>query len=303
VLAAPVLAAIVLAAMLLAGCAGADSGRRDSAAGCTAIATRAARGQVTLTGVPRPCRGLGPYQLSRTVKLAVSDVARPGTKSRRRHLVIQAYGRLAVLTTAADREAAAQRAARARRRAASPHGAPAQAAPRLRVPARVAALVAWLLAAASGAWLAFRCRAGQPRRPLPPVLLAHLGFALAGLAAWAAYLLTGRIALAWAALAALLPVAGLGLATLILSIPDPAPGPAPAPPPGRRPEPTRSDALAAAPAAAPTATRLAAGTGTRAARRPGRASPPVLLIAAHGALATITILLALLGAVAAVAAR
>ena len=171
VLAVAGLMAVGLTAAGLAGCAagpggGARGGGRASAAGCTTIAARAARGQVTLTVVPVPCRGLGPAQLSRTVMIAVSDAAGHGTKAWRRHLAIQAYRRLAVLTTAAGREAVAQRAARARRRAAHPPAAPAPARPPLRIPAGVAALAAWLLAAASGGLLVLRrlARLGRDRR-------------------------------------------------------------------------------------------------------------------------------------------
>ena len=150
------------------------------------------------------------------------------------------------------------------------------------------------------------------------MLLAHLGFALAGLAVWSAYLLTGLAALAWAALLALLPVAGLGMATLILTIPDPnsgqpatsqpgsgpgsEPGPLPAlVPAGGASGPARADSARAGRARADgsaVTTREAAVPG-----KPRPARPPVLLIAAHGALATATILLALLGAVAAVASH
>jgi hypothetical protein len=262
--------------------------------------------------VPRPCRGLGPVALSQTVKVAVSDASGYGTKSRRRHLAIQAYRRLAVLSAAADRAAAAQRAARARRRAAHPAAPPARAAEPLRVPAGGAALAAWLLAAASGALLVVRRRARRPWRSLPPVLVAHLGCALTGLAVWAAYLATGWVPLAWVALGVLLPVAGLGMATLLLAIPDPRPDRSPGPVGAPRSRsaasdgsggisaPTRSTATAARPAATASAARPAV---IASARRPRPARPPVLLIALHGALATLTILAALLGAVAAVAAH
>lgn len=94
---------------------------------------------------------------------------------------------------------------------------------------------------------------------------SHAALATTGLVTWAGYLITHWTALAWAALGLLLPVAGLGIATLIDALPDPG-----------------SDATGEP------------GPGSRRAAR-----APVVVIVAHGALATGTLLLVLLGAVSA----
>ena len=303
-------AAVLLSAVVAAGCSPRSSSGHASRDDCTAIAIRAVRGQARLTGVPAQCRGLGPGLLDQIVRIAASEISTHGTKSQRRHLAIVAYRRLEVLTAAAEHEAAARAQARARRLASSPPVPPAPGPHRLSIPVGLAALISWVLAAASGGALVLRRRARRPRRPLQPVLVAHLSLALSGLAAWAAYLLTNWVALAWTALGVLLPVAGLGMATLILAIPDPGPDRVPLAAPGQPPSPTSpvSEGSRLADAAAArrptlsvrdrTATPSPAGSRPEGRRRASR--PPVLLIAAHGALATVTILLALLGALAAV---
>lgn len=80
-----------------------------------------------------------------------------------------------------------------------------------------AALVAWLVTAGGGSllftiWLQ---RGGMrqreaPGRIRPPLVLAHLGLAAAGLVLWLIYALTEEDALGWIALATLLAVAVLG---------------------------------------------------------------------------------------------
>ncbi len=287
----PALAALALA--LLTGCAAQAPARPRTAAGCAAFAISALGRHSAITRLPAPCRGLGPAGLSQAVTIAVAArAARQHDKARRRHLAAEARARLAFLIAAAARAAsvAARRAAQARR--AAPAG-PAAGPGGLHVPASWAALAAWLLAAGSGGelfrrWLVHRRRGtrggARPGGPPPAVILGHAGLAVAGLVTWACYLATGLEALAWAAAGALLPAAGLGMATLVLAIPGPDRSP-------RRPAP---QALPGGPAGR---------------RGPGRAAPgpaaaprgrmPALLIAAHGILATLAMLLALLAAIAA----
>ncbi len=112
--------------------------------------------------------------------------------------------------------------------------------------------------------------------PSRGMVFSHFGLAIGGLGAWIGYLLTRWAPVAWIALAILLPVAGLGMATLIQAIPDPDPAPG-------------GDPVRDPPALPSVAVR------TR--------KMPVVMIAAHGALATATLLLALLGSVAALGSR
>jgi hypothetical protein len=101
----------------------------------------------------------------------------------------------------------------------------------------VAALVTWLVTASGGlvlfaTWFArggartardsasvgaARSAAGAaglpvhaPTRLRPPLVLAHLGIAVAGLAVWVAYLVTDDDRLSWTAFVLLVPVALLG---------------------------------------------------------------------------------------------
>jgi hypothetical protein len=94
------------------------------------------------------------------------------------------------------------------------------------------------------------------------VVLAHVAFATTGLALWIAFAITSVAALAWAAVGVIFAVVGLGMATLIAGLPESGPD-----------QVIRS----------------------RAARL--RAEAPV--IATHGVLATVTIVVVILGAIAA----
>ena len=270
-----VIGGLILAAAA-AGCGGQAAGRPATATGCAAFAVDAIRAHVPVgsatpaSRLPGPCRGLGPAALSQAVRIAAGQLALHAGKARRRHLVGLARAHLANLIGAAQREAAA--AARAAARSGRPSrprtgSAAGPATSGWHIPVGVAALIAWLLTAGSGAVLVgkrlARRRGSVLRGRLPAVLVVHLGLAVGGLATWTGYLLSGWAPLAWAAVGILAPVAGLGMATLLLTIPDPSSGPGP-------------------------------GTRSRA---------PVVVIAGHGALATLTMLLALLGAVAAVVSR
>jgi manganese efflux pump family protein len=269
---------LVLAGLLLtvtaAGCDGQAAGGPATATGCAAYAVDAIRahepvGSATQASrLPAPCRGLGPAALSQAVRIAAGQFAQHAGKARRRHLTGLARAHLGYLIGAAQREATARAAARPGGPSRPGTGSSARPSPPgWHVPVGVAALVAWLLTAGSGAVLVARRlarrRGSGPGARLPAVLIVHLGLAVGGLAAWTGYLLTGWAPLAWTALGILAPVAGLGMATLLATIPDPISGPGPV-------------------------------ASSRA---------PVLVIAGHGVLATLTMLLALLGAVAAVVPR
>jgi hypothetical protein len=238
-------------------------------AGCTSAAAAVVRRHASLTSLPSACEGLRAGQLDRVVATVVTEAADHGRKVQRRHLAAAASARLAVLLKAAQRE----REAAARKR----HGQPSPGRPpALRaggpasgytIPVGLAALAAWLLTASAGAYLAFGWLArGDLRRSLtsgrwrsPPVILLHVGLAVTGLLTWIGFLASGWPPVAWVATALLLPVLGLGMATLLSAIPD-------------------ADA------------RPAVTGGSR---------PPVLVIVLHGGGATVTLLLALLAAIAA----
>ena len=146
----------------------------------------------------------------------------------------------------------------------------------------------------------------------------HAGLAATGLLVWVSFLVSGLTALAWVAACLLLPVAGLGMATLTLWSSGPRPGPAGPPRAGQgRPlVPTLTAAPSAAAGAVPPAAQAGpdqvAGVppGTAPGRQAsmtevpspsGRPRPPgllaVMLPIVHGLAATAAILLALLTAV------
>jgi hypothetical protein len=143
---------------------------------------------------------------------------------------------------------------------------------------RLGAMAAWLVTAIPGAylltaWLRSDRRRRPTRKPGVPSALpvGHAGLAIAGLCLWIAFTVTGAAALAWADVGLTWVIAGLGMATLLASIPEQRPG--------------------ASPEAAAAGTQAEMST----AAFPARA--PVVIIALHGALATLTILLVLLAAV------
>jgi len=124
------------------------------------------------------------------------------------------------------------------------------------------------------AWLASDARRRVSRRPVvrSALPLGHAGLAITGLLIWIAFMLTHTAALAWADVGLTWVIAGLGMATLLAA--------------GLEQQVIGTSPEAAAPGAV-------AETSTAA--FPARA--PVIIIALHGALATLTILLVLLTAV------
>lgn len=198
---------------------------------------RAIERHVTVTRVPAPCQGLSRAEINQAAAMAIHRVSGsvPKAVSRRRATAAAPY--LAHLITAPAAGQATPAGARAAP-AASGSG-PAASGPvgGKDLPMDLAALAAWLVTAGSGAYLLsrwvsrggrLRLRAARAARgagaPLaagspPAVLLGHFGLALGGLVLWLIYLVTGWPALAWAAVGVLLPVAGLGMATLVVGLP------------------------------------------------------------------------------------
>jgi hypothetical protein len=126
---------------------------------------------------------------------------------------------------------------------------------------RIAALVSWVVTALAGAYLLLGLRRrSQTRRSLPALAIGHAAAAIAGLGTWAAFASAGEQSLAWAAAILAFAAAGLGMAFLVGSAPHSS---ARLPQPGSGPGPRR-----------------------------------VLVIAAHGILAAVTMALVLYAAVA-----
>lgn len=133
----------------------------------------------------------------------------------------------------------------------------------------VAALIAWLVTAGGGfflfgTWLAkggMSRDEGESSRFPPALILGHAGFAAAGLLVWVGYLASDENqAIAWAALALLVPVALLGFTMFAKWIRD----------------------------------RQARAT---AGRQLAEQRFPVVVVGAHGLLAIITVVLVLLAAI------
>jgi hypothetical protein len=341
-----------LAALTVSGCGvGATGGAaarerpQASVSACIAYGVHAIEDHVTVTRTPAPCQGLSRAEVNQAVGTAVLRVTGEGPKVHRRKRAAEAAKYLYHLVTALPPAAASS---------AVPASSGSRSQPRSRdFSLNVAALVAWLVTAASGGyvlalWFAhggtLRRRPGTVGTGAPAwVIFGHFGLALAGLAAWAAYLITGWTALAWACVLVLLPVAGLGMAALAIGLPrrrsanvagsgrdgDGAPsrgraaaigaGPAgmagPAEPaaagiagavgPGGTAGPIGTLRLAGVTGQAE-AVEQAAALGQRASAAPGRAQSfrtrlTPLVIAAHGALATTTMLLVVLAALGAIA--
>jgi manganese efflux pump family protein len=163
---------------------------------------------------------------------------------------------------------------------------------------QIAALIAWLITAASGGYvLVHWLRAGGRLRrraatAVPPaVLLGHPALGLLGLVLWTVFVATGWVALAWVAAGVLAPVAGLGMAVLVIGLPSPRPAEGEAA--VTRAEPAEVEPVPAGTAG--TAVLVAPPAAPAPARSNGRA--PVLAIALHGLFATTLLLLVITAAV------
>jgi manganese efflux pump family protein len=269
---AAVAAAVALAGLAGAGCSHQSAALRGSVESCIQFGIEAIRHHTTVTSLPPACRGLTRAQVNFAVGSALHSAAIGARgKARQRERIGKASHFLERLVTAVPQQ-----------RSQPPVPAPpAQQASRAAL--GLIAACTWLITAGLGVWMMARwiarrrrrrAPAGQPRR-LPALNLAHLGLATTGLLAWSAYLATGVTGVAWAACALLLPVAGLGLTLVFL-------------PPSQSPA-----------QSAPTAQAVPRGTAAvPAADDPPRARhPPILVLSAHIAFATATILLAFLTAI------
>ena len=279
-LAATALAATALAATALAaGCsAGPPAASRGSVAACYSFAAQALARRTTVTTVPPACRGLSHEQINLAVDRAIRAAVGPHRKVVARRLAHREAAYLSHLVTVVPP-----------RGIAAPVTAPSP--PSAGSPLRLAALGAWIVTVAAGAWLlaGWLARGGLRRRRarvagVPrPVVAGHFTLALAGLGIWIGFLATGLPALAWAAVAVALAVAGLGMATLAGGLPEVRPA-------GDEPASAGTASAGTAPAGTPPARATAIQVP---------AGKPLARIALHGALAAVTILLVVLAAVAA----
>jgi len=265
-------------AALIAGCGAASTTKHATTQSCFAYGVHALRRHETVTSVPPACAGLSREQVNAAVGRALRDVVGPLAKApfRKRALAESRY--LAGLVRSVPT---------ARQRAHRTASAPAATSS---LPANLAALASWVVTAAAGlylltGWLT-RTRSGRPRiragGPPPAVIGAHASLGLGGLAIWIAYMATAEPALGWIAVGTTFLLAGLGMATLLTAT---------------------TDAVEAGTATTSTTTTSTANASTAtistatASRRKRAARPPVLVIALHGVLATITILLVLLAVI------
>ncbi len=275
-----------------AGSVAASSGpRQGTVPGCSAYVARAIERHVTVVRIPAPCQGLSAAEINQAAAQAIVRVAGGVPKAIFRKRAAQAARYLDHLVTAPPAIAGSRPAAPG---SGTPAGRPLGGQD---LSMDIAALIAWLVTAASGGyvllrWIArggtLRRRAGSTGSP-PVVIVGHFGLALAGLAVWVAYMIAGWSALAWVCVGVLLPIAGLGMAALAIGLPG-------APSPTAAQAAVTGSAAGPAPAGGPVAIGTAVAgrvqAGPASAKR--RLSP--LIIVAHGALAVTTIALVLLAA-------
>jgi len=275
------LAMALVAVLLAAACsAGPAAPYQPTAGTCYAFAVRAIQRHVAVTAVPGACAGLSREQVNQAAARAITDLTAGHPKAVARRLARQDGGYLAGLVSTIPAP-----------RLPAPAGqATAPARPAAGLPLGLAALASWVLTAAAGTyllagWLAERLRGGRAARrrgghlgdtrrggglrrgrgragrgrtagSATGFIVGHFGLALTGLLLWIAFVVTGLAALAWIAVVLVVIIASLGMAVLAAALP----------------EPSRDTAAAA------------------------QQRVPVTVIAIHGMLATLTILLVVLAA-------
>ena len=200
---------------------------------CTAYAYAAIEAHTVITATPAACAGLTRAQVNQAMGTAIRMTLANGAKSARRKQAGAAAAWVQALITAPGPEPASPPATSSGGQTSSAvPGGSVSSELRLggvsELAAQVGALLAWLAAAASGGLVLARwLRAGgSPLRRTataapPAVILGHVSGGLLGLVLWAAFMLGGGAALAWIALTLLAPVAGAGMATLVLGLPSP----------------------------------------------------------------------------------
>jgi hypothetical protein len=211
--------AVIVGAILLGAGCGAPAAAPHTVQGCADYGAHAIERGVTVTTVPHVCQGLSKAQLNQAVAKAVFMVSTNHSKAEWRKLAAAADPRLAHLVSPLPPPTAAP----------PPSFAPAPARHGENRAMTIAALLAWLVTVASGAYLLGKALSGGGIRRLrartrtaiaPLVILWHLGLALGGLLGWIVYLITGWAIFAWLSLGMLLPVVGLGMSMLTLWAPS-----------------------------------------------------------------------------------
>lgn len=250
----------VTAVLVLLTCAACATGAaQPSLARCTAYGVQAIRRHTVVHAVPAACAGLGHAQVNAAVAIAVREAVGPRPKAPARGLAARDSKYLAPLVTSIP---PAPPAAVSTASAASPGGTELS----------LFAIGCWILTASAGSYLVFRTRIVRRRQgrwsargSLGAIIASHVGAAVACVATLAAFAVTGTRAVGWAAAGLVITAAGFGMATLVTALPDPG-------------------ATARGP-------RAPAGRAAR------RQQSIVAVIALHGVLATVTILLVWLAVV------
>jgi hypothetical protein len=209
---------------------------------CTAYAYAAIEGHTVVTATPAACEGLARAQVNQAVGTAIDMTLANGARSagreqgskpaRRRQAAAAAVWVRALITAPGPAPASPPATSSGGRPSSGVLSGSVSSGLRLggvsELAAQVGALLAWLAAAASGGLVLARwLRAGgSPLRRTataapPAAILGHVGGGLLGLALWAAFMLSGWTVLAWIALGLLAPVAGAGMAVLVLGLPRP----------------------------------------------------------------------------------
>jgi hypothetical protein len=278
------LAVAALAVGLLAGRPA--TANRAGVRTCASYAYQAIRSHTRVTALPTACQGLSRSDVNDAASMAIRQAAGRGSKSAWRKQAAAAEPWVSVLITGPAPALPGPDTAGTGVAAGSDTGVAGLGGVSV-FAVRLAALLAWLAAAASGGYVLIRwLRAGgrlrgqaasADGRAPAAVIAGHVGFALLGLLLWAGFMITGWAALAWTATGLLAPVAGAGMGILVLGLPRA----------GRPP---------AAARVVPTHTGARGGTGTLiapapASARPARSRMPVFVIAVHGLFAAVVLLL------------
>jgi hypothetical protein len=231
---------IGLAVVTLAGCAQPRAASRaGSEQACVQFGVSALTRHVTVTAVPAACRDLTGAEINTAVARALGTVAgSTAGKAARRARATSLSPLLAGLIQAVPAPAAAP----------VPVTEPALAAAGDPETFGIPALLAWLLTVGLGTTMIRRrilrllsrgraatgalardgvardgvARDGVARdgRLAPAVIVGHAGLAVAGLLAWAAYLIAGWTEAGWAGCVTLVLVISLGIALLSLRFPE-----------------------------------------------------------------------------------